>query len=226
MLNTIPVYIPSEFCRILDMETLIYSDAAYHFSIIWEKRYLLRLDDTGLSEEIPDACIHQITESCTQKPSRAPYFINRILLPLKYQLIDKAQPSDRFMRIESVISQASGYAEKAGNILCFFGPDSIHIYPADNAEGIRFSLKDIVTASGQRQHTGDHISFLLYTLNGHVLQFQAVCEGTDYTVSSLAFCDTMQYLPLYQQQKTPMQIFQYHQNKNDTGLKRLFNKRL
>ena len=225
-METLSVYIPPEYCRILNLETLILNDVVYRFSIVWDNGYYLSLSESSLTEEISDSIIQDIIGQCTANSHLAPYLINRALLPLKHSLIDRAQSSQKLVRIESFINKAAGYTEKDGKITGFFGQGAIRTYMIEQNKEIQLVLKDFLSISENSHTSGSRIVFFLYVPGYSVLTLHAICHETYYSISSLAFCETMQYLSSYQEQKTPLQILQQHNNKSNTGLRKLFGKKL
>ena len=228
-MDTINLYIPSIYSRLLDTESLLYQDIRYYFQLAYEDGYYLKMVH-GLAHHtqympIPDQTIQAIVADYKTEPKRALYLINKHLLPLKHALIESALPSPTYKCLDTMLTTANGYMEKDGDIKLFFGSGDLAIDPFTHGQNASFTLNPTVRLNAEEQNIYfGRSAFVAYHARDCILRYNVLTTGRAFVIMSIEKASTMQYLTLYENGKSASYIYDEHTNPRRKILKNILKR--
>jgi hypothetical protein len=226
-------YVPSEAQILLNPDTSAVSVINYQFHILKEedKLYLqIFFESYTDTEEISEPICKQICDLADQhRLTNAA--VNRMLLPLKMQLMQKMPELENqtFINISRLFTSAKGYISKEGNPIAIFTANALYPDVFNNKYSICFTLPigntDKIVLLSSKEHLLRDQQSVLFTFLAydHIYQAAAFPKNGVFYLQQISQVSSMQHHELFTADCPLSDIYRrFMGKKNRLGV--LFNK--
>lgn len=218
-------YIPSLSLQMLNMDTLVFTKLLCRFRVIWDEKYYLKLDQQDAVCEIPEDSIEKIVSEYNKDPRKLYAILNCSLQPLKLQLVDSIYPSAKVRRLGTVLETAKGYMEKEGTPNMFFDQGVLSEDLFSTAIASFYIRGNIRTSVSEESLCQGKQSFMLFLKDGKILKLDTIFNAGMFSICSIRYQESMQYLDLYQRGASSLEIYRMHSGRSNQRIQRLLSKK-
>lgn len=227
-MNILNCSVPSELIYILHiLPSGIYTtcdEFRFHLELNDNNLYLA-LTGWNISELIPNSIVREIIGNASKNPKSSLYFFSQGILPIKKKLIHRTLKENNIC-LDELFFNGSGYAEKKDGVVLFFDKGSLSVNDLNRRHPSFVITKHVYKrADNSYIVTGDSgctSFFLYYPINDTILRLDTMYDRGTFRIERINKCATMQYLQMYKNNRSSLDIYKINSDSSNKMLRKLF----